>query len=209
MKNRFHDKKAGIAILFVLLVLSLVDVILRATVFSNFAYTITNYGEVLITSVLSVLLIIFYFVKKDRIFYILCGAWIGCFILNQLFSLPSLIANFVAIQNNGTSFTLGNIGIILQILSMLCIVAIGGLFVEYMNDGSIYNVAFNILCIVTVLSQLIHVIIGVVLVTSGNSSDKVFILAILNGLSNMTMVFLFTFFAYDSAKKQLNKVNFS
>jgi hypothetical protein len=34
------------------------------------------------------------------------------------------------------------------------------------------------------------------------------LLAILNNLSRAIMIFLFTFFAYDSAKKQLSKVNF-
>jgi hypothetical protein len=35
------------------------------------------------------------------------------------------------------------------------------------------------------------------------------ILVIFNNLYRIAMVFLFTFFAYDSAKKQLSKVDFS
>jgi hypothetical protein len=35
------------------------------------------------------------------------------------------------------------------------------------------------------------------------------VLVIFNNLYRITMVFLFAFFAYDSAKKQLNKVDFS
>ena len=208
MKNRLHDKKAGIAILALIFIISLADIILRATIFSDIVSTITNYGEVLINALVSALLIIFALTKKDRVFYILCGAWLGCFIFNQIYSLPGLIANLVSLQINNMSFLIGNIGIILQIVSMICIGIIGGLLVEYMNDGSIYNKAFTILCIVTLLCQIFHVIIGILIVTSGDSTAKIFILAILNGLYNMAMVFLFTIFAYDSAKKQLSKVNF-
>ena len=91
MKNRLHDKKAGIAILALIFIISLADIILRATIFSDIVSTITNYGEVLINALVSALLIIFALTKKDRVFYILCGAWLGCFIFNQIYSLPGLI----------------------------------------------------------------------------------------------------------------------
>ena len=38
--------------------------------------------------------------------------------------------------------------------------------------------------------------------------DIKIILATFNNLYRLAMVFLFSFFAYDSAKKQLNKVDF-
>jgi hypothetical protein len=37
--------------------------------------------------------------------------------------------------------------------------------------------------------------------------DAIYLLAVFNILSMATMVFLFTFFAYDSAKAQLKKAN--
>ena len=88
MRKRLHDKKAGIAILAVLLILSLADVILRATVYSNVASTASNYGEVLISAAFAVLLIILAITGKDRAFHVLCGIWLGYFVLEQLFDGP-------------------------------------------------------------------------------------------------------------------------
>jgi hypothetical protein len=207
MRKRLHDKKAGIVILFALIAISLADVIFRAVSMGKAVLTTANLGEQLAVIALAVTILILTAKGNDRACYICYGAWIGYFVLDQLFELPGMITNFISIQINGWSIPIGNIGILLQIFSMICIIAIGCLLVEYMNDGTIYNKAFNILCVLTVLSQLIHVIIGILLVTSGNPSDKIYILAILDGLSNVTMVFMFTFFAYDSAKHKLKKAN--
>ena len=68
MKKRLHGKKAGIIILAVLFIISLVDFILRATVFGNVASTASNYGEGLVTTVFSLLLIISAVKGKDRAF---------------------------------------------------------------------------------------------------------------------------------------------
>lgn len=209
MKKRLHDKKVGIAILLSLLIISLMEVVLRGVLLKKAMADVSNAGEPIINALLSLILIIFAVKGKDRLFYICTGGFLACFVLNQLFGLPGLIANFVSIQANGMSIPIGNVGILIQIFSMICIIVIGVLLVEYMNDGTIHNKAFNILCVATLLSQLIYMIIGVILVASGNSFDKIYILAVLNGLSNMTMVFLFTFFAYYSAKHQLKKTDFT
>jgi hypothetical protein len=77
-----------------------------------------------------------------------------------------------------------------------------------MNDGSIYNKAFNILCAITTVLLLLlalHNIVYDVLVLGHNEV----IVASLHNLSRVTMVFLFTFFAYDSAKAQLKKTDFT
>ena len=208
MQKRLHDKKAGIAILAVIFIISLTDVILRATVFSDLAASITNYGEVLITAGLSALLIIFALKGKDRLVYILCGVWLGCFVFDQLFGLPALIAAFVSTQANGFSITLENIGILLHIVGMIGIIAIGILLVEYMNDGSICNKAFNFFCIASVLMFLLHSVYGIYGLLSNVASLDV-LLAILSNLQRIAMVFLFTFFAYDSAKIQLRKTKLS
>ena len=205
MKNRLHDKKAGIAILVIIFILSVLDVILRATIFSNIASTVSNYGEPLITAVISIMLLIFAFKGKDRIFYILCGGRIGFFVFKQLIDLPTMVLTFFAAMQNSEGFT--DFAILIHIVSMVCIIAIGGLVVEYLNDGTIYGKAFNILCLITLLTFVVNIIFAIydIVVLKDISA----LLAILNNVSRATFVFLFAFFAYDSAKKQLSKVDFS
>ena len=89
---------------------------------------------------------------------------------------------------------------------MVCIIAIGCLIVEYMNDGTIYNKAFNILCFIVILTFVANIILGIYDIVVFDKISA--LLAILNNLSRAIMIFLFTFFAYDNAKKQLSKVNF-
>ena len=69
-----------------------------------------------------------------------------------------------------------------------------------------YNKAFNILCLIVILTFVANIIFGIYDIVVFNDISA--LLAILNNLSRATMIFLFTFFAYDSAKKQLNKVDF-
>jgi multisubunit Na+/H+ antiporter MnhF subunit len=76
-----------------------------------------------------------------------------------------------------------------------------------MNDGSIYNRAFNITFVLTLVLLLFSVCIGIYNVVMGSPIDL--LLLVFNNIYRIIMVFLFVFFAYDSAKKQLNKVNFS
>ena len=88
-----------------------------------------------------------------------------------------------------------------------------------MNDGSIYNRAFNTLSVITILLHLVVIGRGIFGIIFGETSvtpngieldifEKQIVLVIFNNLYRIAMVFLFTFFAYDSAKKQLSKVNF-
>ena len=204
MKNRLHDKKAGIAILAILFILSVADIILRATVFSNIASTAANYGEVLITAVFSLLLMILALKGKDRAFYILCGVWLSYFVMEQLFYVPFMISSFdLAASTIGTLRPI--LALLCRLLGMVCIMVIGGLLVEYMIDGTIYNKAFNVFCIAAVLTFAASACIDIV---ASFSAEKNFvILSALNSLSNIIMIFLFTFFAYDSAKAQLKKTD--
>ena len=206
MKKRLHDKKAGIVILAVLFILSLADVILRATVFNNVASTASNYGEVLVTTVFSLLLIILAVKGKDRAFYILCGVWLGYFALEQLFDVPYTISSFVFMWETFASLV-PMLALLLRFLGMICIIVIGALLVEYMIDGSIYNKAFNGFCIAAVLTLTGSAIIDIGACIS--SGEYVMMLSALNSLSSIIMIFLFTFFAYDSAKMQLKKTDLS
>ena len=206
MKNRLHDKKAGIAILVALIVIALAEIIFRATAMGLEAVLITaNLGEQLAVIVLAVAILVLTAKGKDRACYILYGAWISYFALDQLFELPGSIVSSVAIM--GTNIT-GDISLIFRIISMVAIVALGVIIWEYMSDKTIYNKAFNILSIVTVLLILGSIGIDVSrIIVEGYLPYRV--LVIFNNTLRLVMVFMFTFFAYDSAKHQLKKVNFS
>jgi hypothetical protein len=204
MKKRLHDKKAGIAILLSLIILSLAEVVLRFVILKEGMLNLANAGEPIITAAISLLLLTFALKEKDRVFYILCGIWLGFFVLNQLYGLPGMIADTIERFNAGSLNTaMCNL---IHALSMICIVVIGSLLVEYMNDGSIYNKAFNIFCAVAVVMLLLLALHNGVYDALILGRTEVF-LASLHNLSRISMIFLFTFFAYDSAKAQLKKTN--
>ena len=67
--------------------------------------------------------------------------------------------------------------------------------------GSDVEIMFSIIGIIA--SIIVNVIVVI------NSKNMIVLLSSFHNLYRLAMVFLFTFFAYDSAKKQLNKVDFS
>ena len=215
MKNRLHDKKAGIAILVSLILISVVEVIYRAVIANGIAFTTSNFGEQLTVIIFALMILIFSATGKDRVCYILYGAWIAYFVMDQAFELPGMVGDLFI----NFSDPIISIVIVIRMVSMLCIIALSALLVEYMNDGSIYNRAFNVLCVITVLLHVVTIgisINGLILLNTTKVPSKVDVnllnrhnmLVIFNNLYRILMVFLFTFFAYDSAKKQLSKVNF-
>ena len=215
MKNRLHDKKAGIAILVSLIIISIAEVIYRAVVANGIAFSTANFGEQLTVIIFALMILIFSATGKDRVCYILYGAWIAYFVMDQAFELPGMIGDLF-INNSHPSITFS---IILRMASMLCIITLSAVRVEYMNDGSIYNRAFNTLCVITILLHVITIvfgsygfILGKTLESSNGIDLNLFqqqgMLVIFNNLYRIAMVFLFVFFAYDSARKQLNKVDF-
>ena len=214
MKNRLHDKKAGIFILVSLIIISVAEVIYRAVVANEIVFTTSNFGEQLAVIIFALMILIFTAKGKDRVCYIIYGAWIAYFVMDQAFELPGMVGDLVI----NFSQTRMAISISLRLVSMLCIIALSALLVEYMNDGSIYNRAFNILSVITVLLHVVTIgicINGLIHLSKPTSNIDVnlhssySLLIIFNNLYRIAMVFLFTFFAYDSAKKQLNKVDFS
>ena len=205
MKKRLHDKKAGIAILVALLITSLVNLILRVTVFGEILPTIRNYGEMLIVTLVSLLLIIFTIKGKERLHYIFCGAFLGYFVLDQLFDLPGAVGRLVAKIQIGE--ILDSVLLVPHLISMLGIIGIGALIIEYMNDGTICNKAFNATCIVTVLAHIAYAGITLYDIIALGSTETV--LALLHIVYTLTMVILCIFFAYDSAKAQLKKTDLS
>ena len=205
MKKRLHDKKAGIAILLSLIIISLAEVIFRAVAMGEAVLTTANLGEQLAVFALAVTILILTAKGKDRVCYICYGAWIAYFVLDQVFELPGVVVgiiNQMAQLEMVTPFLA--MGAIVRVLGMVGIIAIGVLLVEYMNDGTIYNKAFNVLCIATVL-LLAMTIAGSIY--SAVAVHSKFALETFNSLYRMAMVFMFTFFAYDSAKAQLKKTD--
>lgn len=205
MKKRLHGQKAGIVILVALIIISLAETIIRGVFLRKAMGDLPDTGEPIITVLFSLMLIFFIIKEKNRLFYISTCAFLAYFVLKQLFAFPALIAEFIYFQANDVGTLIGDIGILFRMVSIICTIAVGGLVVGYMNDGTIRNKAFNILCGVAVLCQVIHVILGVPMV----AADKTVILVILNGLSKMTMITLFTVFTYDSAKMQYEKTKLS
>ena len=216
MKNRLHDKKAGIFILVSLIIISVAEVIYRAVVANEIVFTTSNFGEQLAVIIFALMILIFTAKGKDRVCYIIYGAWIAYFVMDQAFELPGMVGDLVM---NISAPGVAN-SIVLRLISMICIIALSALLVEYMNDGSIYNRAFNILTVITILLHVVTIVLGTCGIIFGKASEapngmeltllqQQVVLVIFNNLYRIAMVFLFTFFAYDSAKKQLNKVDFS
>ena len=202
MKNRLHDKKAGIVFRVALIIISLADIISRVAILGEAVYTARNLGEQLAVVVLAATILIFGAKGKDRICYICYGAWIGYFVLDQLFELPGMIVTLIkAITSNGYGIS----ALIFTIIASLGFIAIGALLVEYMNDGTIYNRAFNTVCTITVLSVLAAMIMNIIGVSTGDPASVMLI--IFYNLYRLAMVFMSAFFAYDSAKHQLKKTD--
>ena len=118
MKNRLHDKKAGIAILVSLIIISVAEVIYRAVVANGIAFSTANFGEQLTVIIFALMILIFSATGKDRVCYILYGAWIAYFVMDQAFELPGMIGDLF-INNSHPSITFS---IILRMASMLCII---------------------------------------------------------------------------------------
>ena len=125
MKKRLHDKKAGLALLSVLVVISIIEVVFRLGCMRESLVTTSNAGEPLASAIFAVIIMIMSLKGKDRAAYICYGAWLACFVLDQMFGLPGMIAQIVA-----NISSIGVTSIIVRTIIMLCIIAIGALIVE-------------------------------------------------------------------------------
>ena len=207
MKNKLHNKNAGILILISLIVLSLAEIVFRHVFLRGKVSFTANYAETLVVLILALTILIFTLKGKERLCYILYGAWIAFFVLNQVFELSGHFIYIVTTDVWSNANSIINIGLIVHVLSYVGIIVMGILLVEYMNDGSIYNRAFNITFVLTLVLLLISVCISVFNFVAGSPNDLM--LLVFNNIYRIIMTILFVFFAYDSARKQLNKVDFS
>ena len=213
MIKKLQGEKARIAILITLIITSLVDVLFRAIVMKEAALGIANAGEQVAIIALAAAVLLFMAKKNDKISYIACGALIAYFVMDQLIELPGMIGNLIANISEPAII----ISVTIRLLTMVGIIAIAVLLAEYVNDGSIYNRAFNVVFWLTVLLHVASVafsVVGLVLTSNlaevPNASElallqKQNVLIILNEIYRIVMVVLFTSFAYDSAKRQLNR----
>ena len=215
MIKKLQGQKARIAILITLIVTSLVEVLFRAIVMKEAALGIANAGEQVAILALAAIVLLFMAKKNDKLSYIACGALIAYFVMDQLIELPGMIGNLIANVSEPAII----ISITIRLLTMVGIVAIAALLAEYVNDGSIYNRAFNVVFWLTILLHVASVafsVVGLVLTSNlaevPNASElallqKQNVLIIFNEIYRIIMVVLFTSFAYDSAKRQLEREN--
>lgn len=207
MKTRPRDKKAGIILLAALIIISLAEIVFRIMFIHESLRDIAshNLGEQLTVIVLALIILFFNAKGKDRICYLCYTAWIGYFVIDQMFQLPRVLLDVIPFASEGLSTSV--LVPAFYLVSLVCIVALGCLLVEYMNDGSICNRAFNGFSLVAVLSILASIIVNIVVVI--NSKDIIVLLSSYHNMYRLAMVFMFTFFAYDSAKHQLKKAKLS
>ena len=215
MIKKLQGSKARIAILITLIVAALVDVLFRAIVMREAALGIANAGEQVTVIVLAAMTLLFMAKKNDKLSYISCGALVAYFVIDQLMGLPGMIGNLAA----NFSTPIVSISIAIRLLTMIGIVAIAVLLAEYVNDGSIYNGAFNVVFWITILLHVVSIAISAWgFIFPVNSTDmfnateiallqKQNVLIIFNEIYRIIMVVLFTSFAYDSAKRQLKREN--
>ena len=215
MIKTLQGQKARIGILLALIVTSLAEILFRSIVMKEAALGTANAGEPVAIVVLAVIILLFMAKKNDKIAYVSCGALIAYFVMDQLIELPSMIGNlFVNISEPAII-----ISIAIRLLTMVGIVVIAVLLAEYVNDGSIYNRAFNVAFWITILLHVLSVAFSVSgLVFTGTSAEvpngadlallqKQNVLIIFNEIYRIVMVVLFVAFAYDSANRQLKREN--
>ena len=183
MKKRLHDKKAGIEILLALIAISLAEVIFRAVAMGTAVLTTANLGEQLAVIALAVTILILTAKGKDRACYICYGAWIAYFVLDQLFEMPGLLTTLLTLFGETGGIDVAQIvAIFVRILSMIGIIVIGIILVEYMNDGTINNRVFNIASIATILFIMPSVVTPLFYVFAAGE-DSMYILISLNWFS--------------------------
>ena len=215
MKKTLQGTKSRIAILITLIVTAFAEVLFRALVMKEAALSVANAGEQVTVIVFAAIILLFMAKKNDKLSYISCGALIAYFVMDQLFELPGMIGNLIAnISEPSTAITIA-----IRLLTMVGIVLIAVLLAEYVNDGSIYNRAFNVVFWITLLLHVAAICIaiagfvifrGVTDVPAGMDialMQKQATLVIFNDVYRIIMVLLFTSFAYDSAKRQLKREN--
>jgi hypothetical protein len=209
MIRKLQGQKARIAILITLIVTSLVEVLFRAIVMKEAALGIANAGEQVAIIVLAAVVLLFMAKKNDKLSYVACGALVAYFVMDQLIELPGMIGNLIANVSEPAII----ISVTIRLLTMVGIVAIAALLAEYVNDGSIYNRAFNVVFWITIVLHVASIAVsasGLFLPASSAEFallQKQNVLIIFNEIYRIVMVVLFTSFAYDSAKRQLNREN--
>lgn len=207
MKKSLTGKSACIALLAALLIISLADVLLRATVFEYGFFDLFDYGEVFTTIAFTTLLIILALKNKDRLFYAICGIWLGYFVLCQLFALPEEIATlvemFTYLDDLSASIVSAINSAIVLIIDMIVIGVLGALLIKYIYNGKTHTKTFGLLCLVSILMQVIYSVLVIGDIIGGMPSF--FILSVFYSLSRIAMVCLLAVFAHSTARLHIAK----
>ena len=214
MKKRLLDKKAQVITLAALILICITEVIFRCVTLGEAALSISNAGEQITTTLFAVIILIFIAKGNERISYVCCGALIAYFVMDQLFELPGTVGELLVDVSN----TLGALSIAVRLLAMIGIVAMCVVLVEYVNDGSIYKRAYNVITLITLLLHVVGIVLAVIALVSlngasvSNSADisiyqNHLALVIFNNVNRIAMVVLLAIFAYDSANRQLKRDN--
>lgn len=207
MKKILQSKNSRIVIIIALIVVALAEVLFRAISVGELALTTSNTGESIAVIVLASLVLFFTLKGNDKISYVTCGALVAYFVMDQLFELPGTIGTLIA----NLSDPIIAITIAIRLLTMVGIIAIAVLLVEYVNDGTICNKAFKVCYWSTILLHVAVVLMIIPGLFMGDGTETVNVLLkqvtliVFNEIYRIVMVVLFTTFAYDSAKRQLNK----
>ena len=214
MKKRLLDKKAQVITLAALILICLAEVIFRAVTLGEAALGISNAGEQITTTLFAAIILIFIAKGNERISCVCCGALIAYFVMDQLFELPGTVGELLVDVSN----TLGALSIAVRLLAMIGIVAMCVVLVEYVNDGSIYKRAYNVITLITLLLHVVGIVLAIIALVSlngapvSNSADisiyqNHLALVIFNNVNRIAMVVLLAIFAYDSANRQLKRDN--
>ena len=215
MQKMLEGKKVRVGLLIALAIVALAEILFRSIVVGELALSTSNAGEQVTVLVMALVTLLLIAKNNDKLSYVACGALIAYFVMDQLFELPGMIAYLVA---NFADVAVA-IAIAVRILTMVGVVAIGVLLAEYVNDGSIYNRAFTAIFWITVLLHVAIILFqasGLIFLGLANDAPadadvslllKQVALIIFNDVYRVVMVFLFTAFAYDSAKRQLKREN--
>jgi hypothetical protein len=212
MEKRLHGKKLEVITLIALILICLAEVIFRAVALGEAALGISNAGEQITTIIFAAIILIFTAKKNDRISYVCCGALVAYFVMDQLFELPGTIGDLLVDVSN----TLGALSIAVRLLAMIGIVAMCVVLVEFVNDGSIYKRAYNVITFITLLLHVVGIVLAVIALVSLNGATVAdgtnitlyqnhLSLVIFNNVNRIAMVILLAIFAYDSATRQLKR----
>lgn len=203
MKNRFNGNKIAVIVLAVIAAASFTEVILRGILLKEATFNVVNFGEPIIVGLMSVFLLVLVGLKKERLFSVLCAAWLCYFVFAQIYAIPQMFSTAIPMIREANNRIVASLVVAFRCNSMLGVVVVGSLLARYTATGKIHNKAFNIACLVTVGFMVLSMAASIFLAVINNNPNRLIDLA--NGVVSIGLVVLFTGFAYGKAKIRVTK----